>query len=57
MTDIKDLNNKMKESGNSSNLNDINDNFARLFCSIFPGLNNQPNNTKETTTKEQEQGN
>ena len=55
MTDIKDLNNKMKESGNSSNLND---NFARLFCSIFPGLNNQPNNIKETTTtNEQEQGN
>ena len=53
MTDIKDLNNKMKESGNS-NLNDI---FAGLLCSIFPGLNNQPNNTKETTTKEQEQGN
>ena len=54
MTDIKDLNNKMKESGNSN----LNDNFARLFCSIFPGLNNQPNNIKETTTtNEQEQGN
>ena len=57
MTDIKDLNNKMKESGNSSNLNDINDIFAGLLCSIFPGLNNQPNNIKETTTNEQEQGN
>ena len=55
MTDIKDLNNKMKESGNSSNLSD---DFTRLFCSIFPGLNNQPNNIKEeTTTNEQEQGN
>ena len=52
--DIKDLNTKMKESNSSSNLND---NFAKLFCSIFPSLNDQKKENFETTAeKDAEQG-
>ncbi len=44
----------MKESNSSSNLND---NFAKLFCSIFPSLNNQKKEDLEATAeKDAEQG-